>query len=391
VATTGDLVMVCDVDLSLPDGRRTHVTEVARGFAAHGLAVQLVSRGDDPGLAGVRYHEAAAATAGRPRRILGMNVGAKRALLAARHGTRRLYVREDWGTTPAIIAARVLGYRVVLEINDLPFGRAAVGGGSVRGRAANAVKAVAARLSVRCATGVVVISDRLREIVAGDLGYPQERIRVIPNGVDTARFRVRDRAEAAEACGLDPALRYIVFVGILAPWTDIGTAAAAFARIAPGRPDLRLVVVGDGDRRAEAEAAILHAGIAGQTIRTGFVRDSERVAAFMSAASVGIVPQRIAQGRIGGGSPVKLAEYLACGRAVVATDHPGSRGLLDASGAGIAVPPEDAVAFADALAELLDDQARADALGLRGRELVERDYSWNSVVERTLPLFDGPG
>jgi glycosyltransferase involved in cell wall biosynthesis len=116
------------------------------------------------------------------------------------------------------------------------------------------------------------------------------------------------------------------------------------------------------------------------------VGDPDRVVAFVGAAIAGLSANRPSlRGRIGV-SPVKLAEYLAAGRAVVATDIPGVRETVEGSGAGI-VTPVDSAAFAAAIGELLDDPARADALGAAGREAAVDRYSWPSVVHRTMPLF----
>src|SRR5687767_2882216 len=78
------LVMVCDVDLGVPDATRTHTVEVARGFVSHGFQIHLVARGPDPGLPGVSFHAAAPDGAGRGERIVGINRTAVRVLRGSR-------------------------------------------------------------------------------------------------------------------------------------------------------------------------------------------------------------------------------------------------------------------------------------------------------------------
>ena len=114
-----NVLMAADVDLGYPDARRLNVTENARGLQAAGCDVELVSRGPDPGIAGVRYRAAASSHSGRLRRLTAVNAWAIARAAARRRDARSLYVRYDWGLLPTIVAGRALGYRVVLEVNAL--------------------------------------------------------------------------------------------------------------------------------------------------------------------------------------------------------------------------------------------------------------------------------
>ena len=98
------LVMVCDVDLAVPDATRVHTVEVARNFAAEGLAVDLVARGPDPHLEGVRYLQGQGADSQRATRVATLNAGVLRLLWSRRGLARRLYVRYRWSLMPVLIA-----------------------------------------------------------------------------------------------------------------------------------------------------------------------------------------------------------------------------------------------------------------------------------------------
>ena len=80
------LVMVCDVDLGRADATRVHTLEVARWFAGEGLGLDLVARGPDPGLEGVRYHRAAEGELDALRRPFAVNRAAIRVLRERRRG-----------------------------------------------------------------------------------------------------------------------------------------------------------------------------------------------------------------------------------------------------------------------------------------------------------------
>lgn len=378
------LVMVCDVDLGLPDATRTHTVEVARGFADEGLEVTLVARGPDPGLAGVEYVAGAASEAGRAARLRGVNGAAVRELRAQRDGTPRCYVRHEWSQLPVLVAARGLGYRLVTQVDDVAYGPGYAGADV--GPAADYVRRGVAVAMGRLAHGIVAVTSEIRGLLVEHFRVPPERIAVLPNGVDVERFTPLDRAAAVAAAGLEPDADHVVFTGRFAPWVDFETIVEGFALAARDRPRARLVLVGDGEERELVDALVARLGIADRVIRTGFVSDRERVAELVGASVVALSANRPAYRARIGVSPVKLAEYLAAGRAIVATDIPGVREAVEGSGAGI-VTPVDPTAFGAAIGELLDDPARADALGAAGREAAVERYSWRSIVRRTMPLF----
>jgi glycosyltransferase involved in cell wall biosynthesis len=380
------LVMVCDVDLGVPDATRTHTVEVARGFVAEGLAVDLVARGPDPRLPGVTFHAGGASEASRRERMTGVDRAAIALLRRRRGAARRCYVRHEWAQVPVLAAARALGYRVVTQVDDVAYGRGYAG---EIGRGADLVRRAATVAMGRLAHGVVAVTAEIAQLLTEDFHVPAARIAVINNGVDVERFRPLDRSAALAAAGLDPEGDYVLFTGLFAPWVDFDTMLEGFAAAAADRPRARMLLVGDGPRGAEVDARIERLGLGDRVVRTGFVADRDRVSRLAGAATLALSATYPAYTTRIGVSPVKLAEYFAAGRAVVATDIPGVREAVRDSDAGI-VTPVDPEAFGRAIGALLDDPERADALGRNGRRAAEERYSWPGVVRRTMPLFGAP-
>jgi glycosyltransferase involved in cell wall biosynthesis len=364
------VVQVADIDLAYPDARRVHVTEIARGLVGAGCAVELVSRGPDPGIAGVRYTAAAPSEAGKAARLLRVNATGLVRLAARRRTARSLYVRYDWGVLPIIVAGRALGYRVVLEVNaltsvDITPGHRA---GLAR-RATEAVKRAAVGAAWRSAYRLLPVTEHLRDRLVDEFGVPPERVEILPNGADAELFAPRDRAAAIAELGLDPADEHILFVGLLAWWNDFLTVVAAF---------------GDGDQRAAIEAAASEHGIDGRVRFAGFVNDRALVATYVAAARICLSPGSAA---LAIGRPMKLAEYLAAGRAVVGSAIPGISEMLAETGGGLTVPPHDPAAMASALCDLLADEAAADELGLSARPAIIERYSWRAIASRVAAIF----
>jgi glycosyltransferase involved in cell wall biosynthesis len=375
------LVMVCDVDLEVADATRTHTLEVARLFAAAGLDVELVTRGSDPEVAGVRHHAATGSTT--LQRLRSVNGVALRLLWRRRATARRCYVRHEWAQVPVVVAARLLGYVVVTQVDDVQYGA------GYEGRItplADAARRAATFVMGRCANKIVAVTPGIETLLARDYGVDRRKIEVLPNGVDLRLFRPLDRQEAVLRAGLEPRLDYVVFTGLFASWVEFETILRAFALVACERPNARLVLVGDGPRRGEVERLVEENGLRDRVILTGFIADRDRVRDLVLAATVCLVAHWAPRLQRIGASPTKLAEYFAAGRAVVALELPGVKEMVEESGGGIAVP-NDAAAMAAAIAALLDDPARADELGAAGRRAAEERYSWESVVNRTVALF----
>ena len=377
----GGLVMLCDVDLDVPDATRTHTVEVARGFVHAGLSVSLVARGRDPELEGVAYRAGDGAEPQKLRRLATINLRAAAALWRDRAGADRFYVRDNWSCFPAIVMARLLGYRTVVQVDGIPYGPTA----EDPHRALDLIKRLVAIATGRLAQGQLAVTPEIKRLLVEVARVPEERVAVIPNGVDLEFFAPLPRAEAIERLKLDPDRRYLVFCGGFHPWSDFETMLAAFARVRDRRSETTLILVGDGPERGHIETTARRLGIGDDVLITGMVESRERVRDYLAAATITLLAYDANRVDRTSASPIKLTEYLAMGRAVVAVEIPGIRSLVADSGAGLVVPGE-AEALADAMLELVADD-RADRCGAAGRRLAEERLSWQRVIERTLGLF----
>jgi glycosyltransferase involved in cell wall biosynthesis len=154
----------------------------------------------------------------------------------------------------------------------------------------------------------------------------------------------------------------------------------AFAALALRYSKINLVLVGDGRLRAvmERKAADLHLGR--RVVFTGKVAQSD-VASLLGVADVAVVCQRGTEADAAL-SPLKLFEYMAAGKAIVAAGGPGMERFINHGVNGLRVPAGDAEALTRALAELIaDDQLRA-ALGHAARRQAIEKHSWAKTVEQ---------
>jgi glycosyltransferase involved in cell wall biosynthesis len=205
--------------------------------------------------------------------------------------------------------------------------------------------------------------------------HPGGRLRVVANGIDLARVDARpseaDLAAARAALG-DVTGRPVVL--ILARRKDQHVVLQGLAALE--RP---VVVACVGIAR---DAAL---GAAERTVparhRVVYVPFTERPLAFCRLAAVSALPSRIE------GLSMALLETMALGLPVVASDAGGNPDLIVSGETGVLVPPLDPVAWARALARVLDDGEFAGRIARSGRELVRREFTLDRTAERTEAVY----
>jgi colanic acid biosynthesis glycosyl transferase WcaI len=279
--------------------------------------------------------------------------------------------------------ARARRVPFVFNIQDV-FPDVAVELGVLKGERVVAAARWLERTTYRAADAVTVLSEDLRENVAAKVPERQRaKVRVIPNFVDTERIRPAERENAyRREHGLEgrTVVMYAGNVGMSQPLDLVAEAAAALAH----DPDLVFVVNGSGSGLEEARRRA--AGL--DNVRFVGLQPKERLPEVLAAADVHLV--LLKRGLARSSVPSKLYSILAAGRPVIASIDPGTEvaRVVDAAGAGVAVPPEDAEAFTKAVAALAAAPAEAAAMGRAGREWVERWLSPAAVAAAYEELFE---
>lgn len=214
---------------------------------------------------------------------------------------------------------------------------------------------------------VTCVSRLVADWVLGR-GGDESKVVVAPNGVNVDRLRPTGRG---------PGHPVVVFVGTLKPWhgTDVLIEAAAKARH-PWR--LRIIGAGPQEEALRQQAAEL--GVPVDFV--GPVAPEEMPAA-LAGAAVGVAPYPVLpSGQYF--SPLKIYEYAAVGLPVVASAVGQVPDIVEGGKTGLLVPPSDPEALASAIDLLAGDSDLAARLGAAGREKVERNHTWDQVLEASL-------
>jgi colanic acid biosynthesis glycosyl transferase WcaI len=261
---------------------------------------------------------------------------------------------------------------LVFNIQDV-FPDAAVRTGAITDRRVIAVASWVERLSYRSADAVTVLSDDLADNVRAKVPpHVRGRVHVIPNFVDADQIRPGPRLTAYRAehdIGSEPVVMYAGNVGF-------SQSLEMFVDAARAIPAATFVVNGDGAARPMLESC----GRDVPNLRFVGYQPPERLPEVLSSADVHVVPLRAGLGAVS--VPSKIYSILAAGRPVVAAIDPGTEvtRILDASGGGVAVPSDDSEAFVAAVADLVGDATRREAMGVAARSWVESAVSPAAVA-----------
>lgn len=405
------LLYVC-TDPGIPvDGHKgaaVHVRELCRALASLGHDVRLAAArldgGDSPPPVPTTRLELAPAARHRIARLAARGGDpAARAALTARGAARAVaagagLVGDGWRPDAVyerhalfggggLALARRLGVPHLLEVNAPLVDEQARHRRLAWPRAAEAAE----RAALRDADAVLAVSGPLARW-AVDRGAAPGRVHTVPNGVDVARFAMAEalRAPTRARLGWGDDAVVVGFVGSLRPWHDASSLLRAFAAVAADDARPRLLVVGDGPERGALEAQAAALGLATRVRFAGAVAH-DRVPALLAALDVAVAPYD-APGSGGAGfyfSPLKLFEYMAAGRAVVAADLEPIRGVVAHGRTGWLYRPGDVGALAGALRGVLADPARARAVGLAARQHVRARHTWRRNAALVAALAAG--
>lgn len=333
-------------------GGQRQVLHLAHGLLAHPGVETLVVTG-----AGTPLAERLA-EAGVPVHLatwtMGLDPRVVRALLAAVHPGTVLHAHDSHALTLADAAAR-LRAAPILATRRVAF--------PIRhpARWRRVARAIALSRPV---------ADRLR-----DAGVPGERIAIIPPAVDLDAL-ARPRCLPPLPGIPPPDAPLVLCIAALTPEKGVDVLVEAAARVAGTVPRAHWLVLGGGSQRDALQRRIGALGLAERVTLAGEVADPLAV---LPAATLVVQPSRAE----GFGSSV--LDALASGVPVVAADTGGLPEAL-AGGGGVLVPPGDPAALAGAVAALLRDPARREALGAEGRAAA-RDFAIPRLVTRTLDVY----
>jgi glycosyltransferase involved in cell wall biosynthesis len=283
-----------------------------------------------------------------------------------------LYKRHARNDVAALLAARRANIPSVLEVNCLFTAE------GYREFEPMALEPIAIAFEKRALTLATV-----RLAVSTPLAGQIERLSgtkavVMANGADPVRFDPASaRGDAVRARhGLTSAI-VVGWTGVLRDWHGLDLLLEALTHV----PDVHLLIVGDGPARPAVEARAAQHGLDRRIVITGRV-PHEAMPDHIAAMDVAVV----AHDRTGVASPMKLLEYMAMGKAVVAPRLDNIRDVVEDGRDGLLFTPGDGAGLAAILQRVTSDVDLRGRLGREARLAIETTRNWRRNAERVLQL-----
>jgi glycosyltransferase involved in cell wall biosynthesis len=235
------------------------------------------------------------------------------------------------------------------------------------------------RWSYSLADVVISPNESYRSIALGRGKKKSADVFVVRNAPDPSVFRPRPEDPQLKA----GAPHLLAYVGTMNAQDGVDHAVRALASLRKERTDWHAVFVGDGDAAADARRLAEALGLDGRVTFTGFLPTSD-VVRVLSTADICLSPEP--RSPLNDASTfIKIAEYMALGRPIVAYDLQESR--FSAAGAAVYASPDEVESFARRIGELLDDPERRAAMGKLGRERVATALSWERSTDALLAAY----
>jgi glycosyltransferase involved in cell wall biosynthesis len=232
-------------------------------------------------------------------------------------------------------------------------------------------------LIARRADAVVAVSptDRLRMIELERI--PPEKVVYVPNGIPDRPLG--DPEPLRRELGLTSTDPVVGTVCGLRPEKELETALRALALLAPHSAGLRFLVVGDGPERLRLERVAGDLGV--PTTFLGH-RPNDQVPDLLAAMDVLVLSSRFE------GMPLALLEWMAAGKAIVASRVGGIPAVVEEGEEALLVPPRDYVGFADAIGRLLDDPAERRRLGEAAQRRQRAQFRFDQTIAQLENLYE---
>jgi glycosyltransferase involved in cell wall biosynthesis len=229
----------------------------------------------------------------------------------------------------------------------------------------------------RRADAIVAVSptDRMRMVELERI--PAEKVVFIPNGIPDRP--VGDGKAVRRDLGLKVSDPVVGTVCGLRPEKELETILRALGRLAPRRPRLRFVVVGDGPERRRLEQLATQLGV--PTVFLGH-RPNEEVPDLLAAMDVVVCSSRFE------GMPLAVLEWMAAGKAIVASRVGGIPTILEHGREALLVPPRDYAAFAEEIDRLLDDPLERQRLGEAAQRRQREAFRFDQTVSLVEELYE---
>ncbi len=247
-------------------------------------------------------------------------------------------------------------------------------------------KHLVSKLVYRFSERIIVLSNSAKEELVRRYKVSPNKIEVIYNGIEAGKFKPSGQGALIREKHSIVDKSVIGYIGTFYEWQGIEDLVRAFSLVAEKKPDVRLLLVGEGPDLERVRNTIDSSLIKDKVILTGRVPPAE-VPHYFEAIDVFVIarPSTISTQTA---VPLKLLEAMAMGKAIIATHVRGLSEVVEDRVNGLLIQPGNVEELAGKVLELLADEPLRRKIGSNAREQATREFSWGHSAEKVLKLYE---
>ena len=293
-----------------------------------------------------------------------------------------IYARDYHAVVVALFPRLIFKKKLVFEINGIANEEQKLKSHSFLNRMLAFLIQQAERMATRRSDRIVSVTPQIVSYLMTNFRYSPDKVEIIGNGVDIKKFQpIHNEALLGQwkgRLGIRKEEIVIAFVGNLARWQGVNILIESAIRLLSRGERLKLLLVGDGPIRKELVRRVLESGFDKEIIFTGMI-SYEDIPFLINLADICAAPFILRRNQITGVSPIKVFEYMACGKPVVASRIEGLE-FIEEEGTGRLTEPEDIISLEETLYNLIKEPKERLRMGGKGFQIARERFSWESRV-----------
>ena len=290
-----------------------------------------------------------------------------------------IYARDFHTVLIALFPRLLFNKKLVYEINGMASEELQMKGHTYLNRIFVFLVRIAERMATKYAERIVSVTPQIVSYLMDQYRCPRDKLVIVGNGVNTDMFRPMDQGDVLsdwrKRLGVSVDDRVVLFVGNLARWQGVEVLIDAAFQVLKTEEKVKFLIIGEGVLRKGLMEKVLNSGFEKSFIFTGMM-DYEVVPFLINLADICVAPFILKRNEKTGVSALKIFEYMACGKPVIASMIGGLE-FLEAGRAGRLTEPGDPVVLGEAIKNLLTNPEERLNLGKRGLQIAQGQFGWS--------------
>ncbi|KMP11964.1 hypothetical protein UZ36_02690 [Candidatus Nitromaritima sp. SCGC AAA799-C22] len=234
----------------------------------------------------------------------------------------------------------------------------------------------------------VVPTTQIQDFLCKEYRLDPDRFMVISNGADPEMFCPMDLGSCRSRLGLSGDAKYLLFMGAFRKWHGMLEFIGILPELIRRVPNLKLLLVGDGVIVPEIRKRLVEWGLENHVVFCG-QKPLADIPVYINAADICLAPFFDERSPLTGLSPLKLFEYMACGKPVVGSGTGGLDLIFGKFKIGEVIESDDPQSWVPVLEELIGDPERMKVCGENGRRAVLDEFNWKSICKKISDRLSG--